>query len=44
MYKTSDNKMAVDLKIPENYDLKQTIASLCNIQISKVLGNQLYVE
>lgn len=44
MYKTSDNKMAVDLKIPANYDLKQTIATLCNIQISKVLGNQLYVE
>ena len=44
MYKTSDNKMAVDLKIPANYDLKQTIASLCNIQISKVLGNQLDVE
>ncbi len=36
--------MAIDLRIPAFYELKQTIASLCNILINKVKGNELVVE
>ena len=44
MHKTSDNRIAVDLKLPARYDLKQTNAALVNILISRISGEQLIVE